>query len=134
LDKKDGIYTIRSNTEKKQQRMRLPMDKKTYMQVIHEHMQNSYLLNEDKINTILPGFLVTLQGHLENVEATLAKGDLASLGVAGHTLKGALLNLGLFELADTAYTIEQQGKKLDTDTDYPALVMYLKKTITCIVE
>ncbi len=108
------------------------MDKETYMQVIQEHMKRSYLLSEDKINTILPGFLTTLERHLANLEDKLSEGDPGSLAIAGHTIKGALLNLGLFELADTAYTIEQHGKKLDTDTDYPALVTHLKQSILLI--
>lgn len=110
------------------------MDKETYLQVIQEHMKRSYLLSEDKINTILPGFLTTLERHLAHLEDRLSKGDLSSLGVAGHTIKGALLNLGLFELADTAYTIEQHGKKLDTDADYPALVTHLKQNILLITD
>lgn len=110
------------------------MDRETYMQVIQEHMKSSYLLSDDKINSILPGFLTTLERHLENLEDKLSDGDPGSLGVAGHTIKGALLNLGLFELADTAYTIEQHGKKLDKDADYPALVTHLKQCILLITD
>ncbi|HHB75171.1 MAG TPA: Hpt domain-containing protein [Desulfobulbus sp.] len=108
------------------------MDRETYMQVIQEHMKRSYLLSDDKINTILPGFLTTLEQHLENLEEKLSQDDPGSLGVAGHTIKGALLNLGLFELAETAYTIEQCGKKLDKGADYPALVTQLKQSILLI--
>jgi len=108
------------------------MDQETYMQVIHEHMKRSYLLSEDKIKTILPGFLTTLEHHLTNLEEQLAEGDPTTLGIAGHTIKGALLNLGLFELADTAYTIEQHGKKCDANADYPALVTHLKQSILLI--
>ena len=108
------------------------MDRETYLQVIKEHMKNSYLLSDDKITAILPGFLATLKGHLANLEKKLAQGEPAELGIAGHTIKGALLNLGLFELADTAHIIEQRGKLQDTDTDYVTLVDYLKQQITII--
>jgi len=108
------------------------MDKETYMQVIREHMKSSYLLSDDKITAILPGFLATLKSHIDNLEEKLSQGEPAALGVAGHTIKGALLNLGLFELADTAHVIEQRGKLLDTDTDYCTLVDYLKQQITLI--
>ena len=108
------------------------MDRETYLQVIQEHMKSSYLLSDDKINAILPGFLSTLESHLGTLEEKLAEGELSSLGVAGHTIKGALLNLGLFELADTAYKIEQHGKLPDSDIDYPDLVTQLKKSITTI--
>jgi HPt (histidine-containing phosphotransfer) domain-containing protein len=102
------------------------------MQVIREHMKSSYLLSDDKIAEILPGFLATLKKHMDNLEKKLGQGEPAELGVAGHTIKGALLNLGLFELADTAHVIEQRGKLLDTDTDYFTLVDYLKQQIALI--
>jgi len=108
------------------------MDRETYMQVIKEHMKSSYLLSDEKIAEILPGFLATMKNHLDNLEEKLAKGEPAELGVAGHTIKGALLNLGLFELADTAHIIEQRGKLLDTDTDYITLVDHLKQQISLI--
>jgi len=108
------------------------MDEKTYMLVIRAHMKNCYLLTDEKITAILPGFLTTLNNHMDNLEEKLAQGHLAELGVAGHTIKGALLNLGLFELADTARIIEQGGKLLDTDTDYFSLVEYLKQQISLI--
>jgi len=108
------------------------MDRETYLQVIQAHMKKSYLLSDDKINAILPGFLTTLDNHLSTLEEKLAEGELSSLGVAGHTLKGALLNLGLFELADTAHKIEQRSKLPDSDTDYPDLVTQLKESITTI--
>jgi len=109
-----------------------PMDQETYMQVIREHMKSSYLLSDDKINAILPDFLATLETHLSTLEEKMADGERVPLSVAGHTIKGALLNLGLFELADTAYTIEQQSKTVDSNTDYPALVTHLKKSISTI--
>ncbi len=108
------------------------MDKETYQQVIREHMKNSYLLNDEKINDILPGFLTALNGHMAELEQKLAVGDAVSLGVSGHTIKGALLNLGLFELADLAYQIEQQGKQPDSDIDCHAIIAQLKKGIAIV--
>ncbi len=108
------------------------LDRDTYLQVIHEHMKSSYLLDEEKIRTILPGFLNTLQQQLQTVEQCLDRGDLSALGKAGHTLKGALLNLGLFELADVAYSIEQQGKQQAADADYSEMISYLGINIRLI--
>ena len=108
------------------------MDRETYLRVITEHMKSSYLISDDKIAIILPNFLTTLKGHLNNLEEKLSRGEPTELGAAAHTIKGALLNLGLFELADTAYVIEQKGKLLDTNTDYAALVDHLKQQIAVI--
>jgi len=108
------------------------MDRETYLQIIQAHMKSFYLLSDDKINAILPGFLTTLEIHLSALEEKLEEGELASLCVAGHKIKGALLNLGLFELADTAYKIEQYGTQPDSDIDYPDLVTQLKESISTI--
>lgn len=102
------------------------------MLVIREHMKTSYLLPDDKINEILPRFLASLENHLHSLEAMKADEDLSAMGVAGHKVKGALLNLGLFELADTAAKIEQQGKLLNHDTDYSSLIAHLKHSIEII--
>ena len=109
------------------------MDQNAYLQVIQEHMKSSYLLSDDKIDAILPDFLATLKEHLDTLEKKMAEGDSASLAVAGHTLQGALLNLGLFELADTACKIEQQCKLADSCApDYPAMVNQQKDSISTI--
>jgi HPt (histidine-containing phosphotransfer) domain-containing protein len=108
------------------------MEKDTYQQIIREHMKSSYLLNDEKIHAILPGFLAALNEHMADLEQKLAEGESASLAATGHTIKGALLNLGLFELADLAYKIEKQGILSKDDTDCPAIVARLKQEIATI--
>jgi HPt (histidine-containing phosphotransfer) domain-containing protein len=95
-------------------------------------MKNSYLLDDQRIKTILPGFLSTLEQHMLILEQCRTEGKLKDLGTAGHTLKGALLNLGLFELAEVAYEIEKQGKQEAEDADYPAMIRHLKENILLI--
>jgi HPt (histidine-containing phosphotransfer) domain-containing protein len=100
-----------------------------YTQSISDHLHNAYMLSEDKIQEVMPRFLDTLLTHLENLHPPLETNNLSELGRAGHTLKGALLNLGLLELAEIAYTIEKQCNAGDETTDYQAMVKELQLKI-----
>lgn len=93
-------------------------------------MQTAYLLKEEKIQEVLPGFLATLITHLDGLQQPVATGNLPELGKAGHRLKGALLNLGLTELAEIAYTIEQQSSAENQATDYQELMQTLQEKIS----
>lgn len=100
-----------------------------YTQSIRDHLHNAYLLSDEKIQEVMPRFLDTLLTHTKNLDAPLLANDLPELGKAGHTLKGALLNLGLQDLADIAYTIEKQCNARETTPDYPAMVQQLQHAI-----
>ena len=105
------------------------MKGQTYRQTIREHLGSAYLLSEDKIDTVLPAFLDTLLTHMLRLEKNLAHNDLELLAKSGHVLKGALLNLGLHELADMAYAIERCCATPATATELPQQVARLKKEI-----
>lgn len=78
---------------------------------------------------MLPRFISTLAGHMTKLEQVLDEGDSKGLGKVGHTLKGALLNLGLLECAELARIIEQHGKQCDTSFDYTTVVGQLREKI-----
>ncbi|WP_448875083.1 Hpt domain-containing protein [Desulfobulbus propionicus] len=86
------------------------MDEAAYLGRIRNHLQTAYLLSEEKIETMMPIFLATLHAHMNRLAELAANGDLDQLGQASHAVKGALLNIGLHELAETAYAIEKQCK------------------------
>ncbi len=83
------------------------MKGQTYRQTIREHLASAYLLTDDKIDAVLPAFLDTLLAHMMRLEKNLEDNDLELLARSGHVLKGALLNLGLHELAEMAQAIER---------------------------
>ncbi|MFP7753184.1 Hpt domain-containing protein [Thermodesulfobacteriota bacterium B35] len=83
------------------------MKGQTYRQTIRNHLATAYLLTEEKIDTVLPAFLDTLLTHMRRLEKNLEENDLELLAESGHVLKGALLNLGLHELAEMAHAIER---------------------------
>ena len=105
------------------------MDAEEYIKDIRDHLRNAYMLSDEKISTYLPQFLATLCTHADNLQCTVQTNNLQEISRAGHTLKGALLNLGLEKLAEVAYSIELQGKANDTTADYPAMAQQLRQKI-----
>ena len=91
------------------------MDRDAYLQVIRQHLQHAYLLNEEKTAEMIPVFVATLGDHVERLAALAAAGDLDGLGRAGHAVKGALLNMGLSDLAELAHRLERQCRDPEHD-------------------
>ena len=88
-----------------------PQTREHYLARIRAHMQSAYLLDERKIDQVLPQFLATLRGHLDTLPALIEAADGTGFAKACHTLKGALLNLGLADLADQAANLEHEAIK-----------------------
>lgn len=101
---------------------------------IREHLVAQFSLSEEQIEKMLPSFLATLAGHLEALEQSLQSNDLQRIGRAGHTIKGAFLNLGLKDCAGIAQHIEEQGKAEDLSTDYRRLVGQLRRRLAPLLE
>ena len=81
-----------------------------------------YKLSGDKVTEMLPTFLSVLRNHMRDMESVLEQKDVRAIGKAGHTLKGALMNLGLDELAEIAQSIEIAGKEGRREFDVQGLV------------
>ena len=101
-----------------------------YLRQIRDHLRSAYLLSDEKINTVLPGFLQTLRSHMNILEEALHSGSDEALNRAGHSLKGALLNLGLTDLAEPALDLEQYCRNQGNETDCALLVAKLKEEIS----
>ena len=83
------------------------MDRQIYLQRMKEHLKKAYLLSDAKAATMLPVFIAALQSHVDQLTALAENGDIQQLGRAGHAIKGALLNVGLTDLAQTAHALEK---------------------------
>ncbi len=79
-------------------------------QKIRNYLKMQFDLPLEQIDSMIPDFINTLADHFLHLEAALNQGDDRQLGKAGHTIKGALLNLGLHDCAEIAYQIEKNGK------------------------
>jgi len=78
---------------------------------------------------MLPMFLKTLQGHIQELETSLDACGTTGIAKAGHKLKGALLNLGLDDSAAIAKRIEVEGNADNQNADYTDLVTQLKEQL-----
>ncbi len=96
---------------------------------IKTYLLNQFNLPAEQIDTMIPGFISSLAEHLTRLEEAFTSGDLEKLGKAGHTIKGALLNLGLHDCADLAYEIEQKSKKRQGDYELERLFCTLRDTL-----
>lgn len=106
------------------------MDRTAYLQQIKQHLQTAYLLSPEKTESMLPVFFATLRGHMNQLAELANDGDMEQLARTSHAVKGALLNMGLMDLAETAYTLEQQSKNGNQAFDYRALITELQYTVT----
>lgn len=97
------------------------------------YLKDQFNLPEDQIDSMIPGFLNTLNSHLTKLEEALRQQDPYLLGRAGHTMKGALLNLGLHDTATIAFTIEQKGKAGEAGTDFEGLVTSLRARLDSLL-
>lgn len=89
-------------------------------------MKRQFGFPEQQLEAMIPVFIKTLYEHQVELEKAVTSGNLEHIGRAAHTIKGALLNLGLSDCARTAFSIERDAKAALTHTDYQALVENLK--------
>ncbi len=87
------------------------------------------MLSEEKSEQLMPNFLSSLRNQVLELQPIHSRGDLQTLGKSSHKVKGALLNLGLTDLADVAYTIEQNSKSGNHEYNYQETIEELTQTI-----
>jgi len=98
-------------------------------QDIKLHLTKQFSFTAEQVEMMLPSFISTLASHLNNLESAVDGKDPELVGKAGHTLKGALLNLGLADCAVIALEMEQNGKRGNTEFDYETHLHNLRNKI-----
>ncbi len=101
---------------------------------IRLHLIKQFNLPIEQVDTMLPSFIAILGTHMCNLENALAANNPLQLGRAGHTIKGAFLNLGLQDCARIACIIEEKGRQGDSVTDFGKLVDDLRLLISPVLE
>jgi HPt (histidine-containing phosphotransfer) domain-containing protein len=96
---------------------------------IKKYLSDQFHLPLDQVEAMMPSFIATLDSHMENLEEALGDNDLNEIGKAGHTIKGAFLNLGLKECARIALDIEESGKAGNSGVDYRSKVDSLHRCL-----
>ncbi|MDR3089453.1 MAG: Hpt domain-containing protein [Desulfobulbaceae bacterium] len=101
-------------------------------QRIRVYLTATFHFSDEQLSQMLPGFFDTLRGHLAAVEQSIA-GDSEELSRAAHTLKGALLNLGLEPEAALALELEERGMDSAADRgDLSALARRLRMMLAAL--
>ncbi len=109
------------------------MSKQQRIEQIQSFLCERFHLPREQVTEMLPNFISALSSHMNNLDGALQSGDLVQLGRAGHTLKGALLNLGLDDCVDIALQIEQKGKAQDNSADYQSMLNELKQNLQVLI-
>lgn len=104
-----------------------------YLKKIKNHLRSAYLLSDEKIEAVLPRFVDTVRKLMSDLNELAVTDKNDALSRAGHAMKGALLNLGLQELAEKAYSIEKHQLVCNSDRDCVQLVVELKQEIDKII-
>jgi HPt (histidine-containing phosphotransfer) domain-containing protein len=97
------------------------------------YLSQQFHIEEEQIELMLPGFVSTLHSHLNRLEKAIDGKALETIGSAAHTIKGALLNLGLEECARTASLIEEKGRSGGGVTEFLQLFDNLRGELTSVL-
>jgi len=108
----------------------MKMNQNPYREEIKQYLINQFGLPPEQIDSMLPELIGTLVDHIKKLETVVEIGEPEQLGKAGHTIKGALLNLGLTDCAEIAHSIETAGKGGVSDVDYQELVLAIRQKLT----
>lgn len=101
----------------------------TYIEKITHYLGEQFNLPKEQVKGMLPEFKKTLSGHMDNLETVTQIRDIMKVKEAGHTLKGALLNLGLKESAERAFQIESSNQSIDSFEDIVDNVKELRRVV-----
>ena len=81
----------------------------------------------------MPQFLETIKILMSELDDLVVIKKTDDLCRAGHAMKGALLNLGLHDLAEKAFSIEKHKQIYGANRDCVQLVDELKQEINKII-
>ncbi len=81
---------------------------------IRQYLVEQFELTDDQIDGMLPVFIDTLHGHMKELDRLACQEDIQGMNKMAHTLKGALLNLGLKYLAGIALKLEKYDPKSES--------------------
>jgi histidine phosphotransfer protein HptB len=98
------------------------VSQKQSVEIIKQHLAEQFNLPMEQIDMLLPSFISTLGMHMGNLENAFAENNPVLLGKAGHTIKGAFLNLGLQDCAEIALNIEEKGRLGGSVAEFKQLI------------
>lgn len=93
---------------------------------IKNYLSEHYHLSPEQAESMMPSFLSALRSHMNTLENAVREGNEAQMCRAGHTIKGAFLNLGLGKCAQIALDIEESAKGANSSVDYTSKLEMLR--------
>ena len=96
---------------------------------VKSHLSSQYDLSTEQLETMIPDFKQTLSKHMDNLRVAHQHDDPLLLHKAAHTIKGALLNLGLFSCAEMANQIETGCETAGSVVEFTFLIDRIGKTV-----
>lgn len=100
----------------------------TQLATISAFLKEATNLSSEQIFQVVEAARASIVNNLEKLTKALEEKDYPTLGVAAHTLKGTLLQLGLFEVAETAEKIHQ-GVREEREIAYAELLERLEDDV-----
>jgi len=85
--------------------------------------------DQDFINDVLNTFLDEMPKDMAQMNQAITEQDIVMIGKMAHKTKSTLQTLGLFELKEAAFEIEQLSKVTPTDTNIISISQKFMKYI-----
>ena len=95
-------------------------------EAVMQYLREKYRLPQANVEHLFQIAQITLAEYFGLLEQAAGQGNYPALAKNSHTIKGALLQLGLTEWAELAFTIERGAKESDQALDYPGLTARLR--------
>lgn len=96
---------------------------------IRQYLTEHFELSDDQLKELLPMFIRTIHDNVRELSEYAEQNDTTRISRMGHTLKGALLNLGLNELAMIARSVELYSFEERGPQECLQLIVLLKTRI-----
>ncbi|HIO92994.1 MAG TPA: Hpt domain-containing protein [Leucothrix mucor] len=87
----------------------IEVNSKKYQLQAHAYLKHELSMDDGQASNILSALSIPLRTSFEAVEEAHENRNLKTLAEAAHSLKGALLNMGLNELAEKVKRIEESS-------------------------
>ena len=102
-------------------------------QDVKQYLAITYQLPEEQIAAMLESAKKSLPWELSRAQEAAADSDLGQLHRSAHTVKGLLLNMGVYDWAAKAYYLEKAALN-NQEEEYELLVQELMTGIAAIIE
>ena len=107
--KVEGINIVGNKPKIVNKSRHISANPQKYLMQAHAHLKRELGMNDVQITAILKTLSLPLKATLHSVDEAYQQQNLKEIAETAHSLKGALLNLGLNELAVLAKTIEKSA-------------------------